>query len=62
MFCCVVPITNSTFAVNVTEGESVSLNCTLSGDGSYTWERQDGTELENAKRKVPLLSLFSINI
>ncbi|XP_027045891.1 angiopoietin-1 receptor-like isoform X1 [Pocillopora damicornis] len=30
----------------------MSLNCTISGDGSYTWERQDGIEVENAKRQV----------
>ena len=42
--------------MNVTEGESVSLNCTIDGDGSYSWERQDGIEIENARRQVTLLS------
>lgn len=51
-FGVLVIIKNTTAAVNVTEGESVSLNCTINGDGSYTWKRQDGIELENAKRQV----------
>ena len=58
----VVIVKIATDVVNVTDGESMSLNCTISGDGSYTWERQDGIEVENAKRQVSLLSLFSISI
>ena len=58
----VVIVKIATDVVNVTDGESMSLNCTISGDGSYTWERQDGIEVENAKRQVTLLSLFSISI
>ena len=48
--------------MKVTEEVPLSLNCTISGDGSYTWERRDGIEIENAKRQVTLLSLFSISI
>ena len=59
-FVVVVIVKTATGVVNVTEGQSLSLNCTISGDGSYTWERRDGTEIENAKRKVTFPSLFSI--
>ena len=48
--------------MNVTEEVPLSLNCTISGDGSYIWERRGGIEIENAKRQVTLLSLFSISI
>ena len=58
----VVAIFEDPTVVNVIKGESVSLNCTISGDGSYTWERRDRIEVESAKRKVPLLFLFSINV
>lgn len=51
-FAVLVIIKNTTEVVNVTEGESVSLNCTIDGDGSYSWERQDGIEIENARRQV----------
>ena len=61
-FVVVVIVKTATDVVNVTEGQSLSLNCTISGDGSYTWERRDGTEIENAKRKVTLSSLFSIHL
>ena len=47
--------------MNVTEEVPLSLNCTISGDGSYTWERRDGIEIENAKGRS-LLSLFSISM
>ena len=40
----------------------MSLNCTIRDDGSRSWERRDGIEIENAKRQVTLLSLFSINV
>ena len=62
-FVVVVIIANSSISIiNVTERQSVSLNCTIRDDGSHTWERRDGIEIENAKRKVTLLSLFSINV
>ena len=41
--------------MDVTEEVPLSLNCTISGDGSYTWERRDGIAIENAKRHLLLL-------
>ena len=44
--------------MNVTEEVPLSLNCTISGDGSYTWERRDGIEIENAKRQESSFLIF----
>ena len=44
--------------MNVTEEVPLSLNCTISGDGSYTWERRDGIEIENAKRQESSFFIF----
>ena len=44
--------------MKVTEEVPLSLNCTISGDGSYTWERRDGIEIENAKRQESSFLIF----
>ena len=44
--------------MNVTEEVPLSLNCTISGDGSYTWERRDGIEIEKAKRQESSFLIF----
>ena len=54
----VVIVKIATDVVNVTDGESMSLNCSISGDGSYTWERRDGIEIENAKRQESSFLIF----
>lgn len=60
-----VDITRNTSAfVNVTEGERITINCSIPGTDKPSWSRRDGKELITKTRKVEgvLLQIANISV
>ena len=47
-----VHIGNRTTVVNVTEGESLTINCSIEGTNDPEWSRQDGGDVETKTRII----------